>query len=982
MGFSNKTTSTVTPTTGTSGLTKKLGGTADVSTYSGLKSYAESKGITPPTDKPGFLTQGIQTASNILLAPSRFIGKLMGGKEGEFPSEVLFGKQTKQFDNILDSIKYQLTTFDGLKRFVVDTLTDPLMYLTLGVGGAVRVATKEGASVILEKTAQQMLKDTAEELVQQGFSRNIAVQTAKEQVGKLVSKEGATILERGGLQNIIKGLETAGKKITAQEIKSVLEKGIPELIKKSAVRFAGQPILSLPKWADVYNSVSKTIKSVEAFKPLVEGLETTGKAIAKLFSRDFGLPKAFIPVKQKFIDSFDAATSRIKQDLSVVFSGTTKEQRVAVAHAIDKGTVKELPKELIPLADRTKKIFARIATEEEKRGLLDKTLTDYIPHIYKNREKAANLIDQLRNGQASANLRFNKMRILPDLEAAKVAGLDPIEDIAELLHIRLMASERAKLTQDFIGEISQKFGIAKDVLKTEKGIATDKIIIKQIKETNPEFANKIISLNGDGLTRLSDVVAGVPKEIASRDIFIPKNIADDLAKISKRFFADEDAKSLLVGYDKMNNFWKGSVTVMFPAFHFRNAVSNVFQSFLDIGVQSFNPAVHVKVVDILTGAEGKIINELGEEITYSQIRKLAKEYQIFQDTLARTDVGRLLSQSAVKKLNPFDLGRKAGRAIENEARMVNFVTNLRRGFTPSEAAARTKQFLFDYDNLSLFEKDVMRRAIPFYTWTRKNIAQQLKAIVTQPGKQAVQIRMFKTLQDMFGFKQTDEEKKFVPDWIKQGLNILIDRQGDDRTFLTGFDWPLETFFEDMAGFVDNPFKKVLNFAAPYLKAPIELATGKNLFSDLALSDDDSGVFAKNLPEPIRNWLDYHVESAKDKAGTPFDIITVDPKKKWVFKNVTSIAGVGRLTSSVVLNGTNSLYRFIKGEKLSYQDRGDILALFSGVRASTISLESETRKQEKTLYNQLQALMERKGETATFFKTFIPKQNKGGLQKKL
>ena len=49
-----------------------------------------------------------------------------------------------------------------------------------------------------------------------------------------------------------------------------------------------------------------------------------------------------------------------------------------------------------------------------------------------------------------------------------------------------------------------------------------------------------------------------------------------------------------------------------------------------------------------------------------------------------------------------------------------------------QAAIHVKKHLFDYDNLSKFEKEFMRRGIPFYTWTRKNLALQLQTLSTKP----------------------------------------------------------------------------------------------------------------------------------------------------------------------------------------------------------------------------------------------------------
>ena len=52
------------------------------------------------------------------------------------------------------------------------------------------------------------------------------------------------------------------------------------------------------------------------------------------------------------------------------------------------------------------------------------------------------------------------------------------------------------------------------------------------------------------------------------------------------------------------------------------------------------------------------------------------------------------------------------------------------------ASQKVKESLFDYSDISLFEKNIMKRVLPFYTWTRKNIPAQLKVLVQNPERAA------------------------------------------------------------------------------------------------------------------------------------------------------------------------------------------------------------------------------------------------------
>jgi len=50
------------------------------------------------------------------------------------------------------------------------------------------------------------------------------------------------------------------------------------------------------------------------------------------------------------------------------------------------------------------------------------------------------------------------------------------------------------------------------------------------------------------------------------------------------------------------------------------------------------------------------------------------------------------------------------------------------------AANEVKAGLFDYGDVSKFERDALKRVMPFYTWTRKNIPVQLKHLVLNPQR--------------------------------------------------------------------------------------------------------------------------------------------------------------------------------------------------------------------------------------------------------
>ena len=77
---------------------------------------------------------------------------------------------------------------------------------------------------------------------------------------------------------------------------------------------------------------------------------------------------------------------------------------------------------------------------------------------------------------------------------------------------------------------------------------------------------------------------------------------------------------------------------------------------------------------------------------------------------------------------PLSLGKhyNAGlsRFIENQARMINFQGNLRRGGSWDSARAHVEKYLFNYDDLTGVQKHYLRPLIPFFVWRHRNLMLQ------------------------------------------------------------------------------------------------------------------------------------------------------------------------------------------------------------------------------------------------------------------
>jgi len=187
---------------------------------------------------------------------------------------------------------------------------------------------------------------------------------------------------------------------------------------------------------------------------------------------------------------------------------------------------------------------------------------------------------------------------------------------------------------------------------------------------------------------------------------------------------------------------------------------------------------------------------------------------------------------------------------------------IRRGVDPRRAADTVGEFLFNYSEVSRVERDLFRRLIPFYTFTRKNVELQWKQLRRNPGMSINQIKPFRG--------RTEENEQMVK-YEAEGLKLRLDRDGKSLHVLTGIDLPLRNLDTIWAGGVGATGRRLLGMMTPVLKVPLETVVGRDLFTGGEMKRtraDTLGriVDATNTPKSIKDWLGYKKEF--DDAGRP------------------------------------------------------------------------------------------------------------------
>lgn len=390
---------------------------------------------------------------------------------------------------------------------------------------------------------------------------------------------------------------------------------------------------------------------------------------------------------------------------------------------------------------------------------------------------------------------------------------------------------------------------------------------------------------------------------------------------------------------------------------------------------------------------GHITTKTGKKISYRQIRKMVKENS---DILQEGAFGRTAQQldlvedmaigmSDWNPLNPNNIllrtGRDAGFLVDSQTKMVTIISELVDGRTIQQAIKTAEDATFNYGKLTRFEKNVMRRLIPFYVFARKNAELQARALATTPGRSIGMMKAARGLSHTVGEELTQEDMEGLPDFILQNLGIKAgawaDKDGNSQ-FLTGFGLPIEEFlgrFNGPNGIPINVVRTTLSQLNPLIKFPLERATGVDFFRGrpiIEISDGealkDTVSMIESLPGPVADqfkelvqWREIKnvpVYKGGKQVGTRTKY-TANPFALHLFRNLPTSRYQNTLT-------------FSTDEEQTWFLRG--LRFFTGVRSWSIDQETQRYFNDLNRMNELKEWGQRMGVVYPYERILDVSQN--------
>jgi len=470
--------------------------------------------------------------------------------------------------------------------------------------------------------------------------------------------------------------------------------------------------------------------------------------------------------------------------------------------------------------------------------------------------------------------------------------------------------------------------------------------------------------------------------------WLPKNDVDFLEGLVTPELTTFDKLAQATGYDAITALFKRSVTGLFAPFHVRNYISGMIQNFETLGVDALNPKniaagqkmaykiatrgaipkgeILVKGVKTSTGEVfDRFKKRFGSSSSYESDLKISDIGQSIFDTVKpKSPIGKVLETAGkytISEKSPvFKVARSVGNFIETQQKATAYLTALNQGKSIEEALKLAATAGFDYRKLTAFESKVMRRIIPFYSFTKNNVALQLKTIGEHPERINQIVKFFQAGSGAIGGTElTAEQKKDLPAYIQNSLGL---QWSDTPEGLKQFIYSLGSPIEAFTGLLEqNVILKGISMMNPLLKAPIEIGTGKDSFRMKDLKDVYDAKEYQSAPKFIKDMLDItEVDKpilVKDvmgklvESGKTRKVYVADPVKLLIARSLFTSRGVSYLDQ--VFNG-------------DYKDLITYMKLFSGIKPSAVDIEAVASIKERDQKRALQdLLLKRTGEVSSF-----------------
>lgn len=374
-----------------------------------------------------------------------------------------------------------------------------------------------------------------------------------------------------------------------------------------------------------------------------------------------------------------------------------------------------------------------------------------------------------------------------------------------------------------------------------------------------------------------DLMTELAKELGkSEQIVIDKNLYN-LISFNTSKDINSFADSMVKIIDSTNTMFK-KFKLLSPGFQIRNLVGNM----TNILLAGVNP---LKILDnnvlahrilsqgddlLMKRAKGIPLSagetqmlDMFEEFTRKgfdqvfgagNIENLASVYDI-PDDIMKVMRGEAKTNNVLKRAMAFN-GRM-NEVVDRQFRMSAFIYAKQNPEILARVGVATpedfvRKVLFDPNDLSKVERQYLKRLIPFYTFTKKNLAYQMRNVWDNPNRYNKLMKSVDASWKMIGIdpKEDVEQYKRENMWIP----VFVNQNGEYKALKANL--PVGDFAE----FLSDPFKKVVSSTAPVIRSPFEMTMNTQAFTGMPIQEF-KGQRGYQIP-----WVSRKVEYGLSQLG--------------------------------------------------------------------------------------------------------------------
>lgn len=561
---------------------------------------------------------------------------------------------------------------------------------------------------------------------------------------------------------------------------------------------------------------------------------------------------------------------------------------------------------LKPVRDSLKeeRIAGGVLDAEAAANLEQRIGAEYFPHIKK---APADQIKAIDAAIESAKASGKDTAFLESLrKEAEYAGRSNTQKLYDKIRGRVrqpsFAKRRAGTTFRDMGDVINVFNTnAADALgvarvQTAQAIATKSYLMDYI-DMLKKKPGMIVDEATPGYAKIPPMFPGMPD-----NVYVPEAVHKKIMGITQRLANPEEGMlTALPVLDWMNREFRNWNLFTRPSTLLMNAVGNIHNNYVRLlmGPESIKDYVNAgkflvrkKLGRLSSSVESPVrgISETELDDMLIRHRKVGTGwshepgYVHAKDKRTKMQKVRGLAGTESPLLIP---GQKLFSLIEDHSRVAAFINQMNKGQMPREASKNVFDSLFDYElGLTDFERNVMRRFIPFYSWTRFNLPLQYRMLLEHPKQYMNMVRAARAAQDLVG-GPTPDESTWAP-YMRESVPFRYGydpQTGEYRVFLLGNMVPSAQAFSEPK----ELGKEFVTGLTPAISVPGQLLSN----TDWLRSTPDNHVPIKKYPGEVENVLGVNLPKKAAWLAKQFPPVRIANQVRQQLQQGKGAAGVAR-----------------------------------------------------------------------------------------